>query len=233
VSLEIKDVLRIIDAYGVVLSRASYAVRYLLYLSGSILAGWSTGLFILLLGLSVPSIALSVATFAVVFILASISSSIIDRIGLTQRLLALPPEKKIDSVQVAKRVGRWILIAWGASFLVASPVSLVLLRPPLAVIAIPMIVTFGLAFGNLGIFLAVFRIAGVKNLQPLFVTVYLLLTAPTYFLLIPAIPGDHVILAYILLTVHTSVSNFGAAVWYLLSSRKAASGILNAARGEA
>lgn len=180
-------------------------------------------------GFSVASVAISVAIFAIVFVLASISSSIIDRIGLTQKLLMLPPGKRVDSVQVARRLGRWIIVGWVASFLVATPLSL-LLGARLVVIGIPMIVTLGLAFGNLGIFLALFRIVKVKNIQPLFVAGYLLLTAPTYLLLAPA--GSEIVLAYILLTIHTSVSNFGAAVWYLLSSGKAASGILHAARGE-
>ena len=213
-TLKAKHMLTIVEAYGAVLSKVANAMTFLLYLAGAMFSGWMTSLITDLLGLSAGTLILSIFIFASAFTLATLSSSIVHNIAFVHRLLETPPERRREQVSAVGKVNRWIGVGWIASSFAAFALSQVVL-PPESHLVMPVGVS----------------LSKKSDSKLLFICLYLLLTLPTYFVLVPAFP-DRAMLPYKLLTVHVSISYLAVAAWYLLSARKAASGILLAARGE-
>jgi len=227
---EAKYMLTIVEAYGAVLSEAANAMTLLLYLAAAMLSGWTTGLIMDLLGLSVGSVILSIFVFASAFTLATLSSSIVHKIAFVHGLLEIPPERRREQVSAVSKVNKWIWVGWFASSFAAFALSQVVL-PPGSRLVMPVAVSLSLSLGMLTTFFSVRITFKKSDSKLLFICLYLLLTLPTYFVLAPAF-SDRAMLPYMLLTIHVSISYFAVAVWYLLSARRAASGILLAARGE-
>jgi len=229
-TLKAKHMLTIVEAYGAVLSKVANAMTFLLYLAGAMFSGWMTSLITDLLGLSAGTLILSIFIFASAFTLATLSSSIVHNIAFVHRLLETPPERRREQVSAVGKVNRWIGVGWIASSFAAFALSQVVL-PPESHLVMPVGVSLSLSLGMVTTFFSLRITFKKSDSKLLFICLYLLLTLPTYFVLVPAFP-DRAMLPYKLLTVHVSISYLAVAAWYLLSARKAASGILLAARGE-
>jgi len=232
--VDVRDALKILAAYGEAVSKTSAAITYLLYYAAGTLSGWTVGLVVLTMR-GPAAFGLVAAAFAVSFMLAGFSSSVILRLGSTLRLLGLPEERRGEFVELEKRSGRMMGIGWIITIAVGFTLAF-LLQDPLSHVAAPIGVSLGVGLGYLVNFAVInrllLRIRGERDIVPLIFGLYLILTSPTY-LLLTSIPGISTVAAgFMLLTIHISVAGLGSAAAYLVSMRRTANVILHAARGE-
>ncbi|MDJ0269933.1 MAG: hypothetical protein NXY59_05210 [Aigarchaeota archaeon] len=228
------DSVRVLEASGEVVARASAAIIYLLTTLVGIAGGWITGLLSFFIEPSPYFAALIVGIFAALFAVAGIAYSIIARISDFLSLLTVSPEERRNYLKTRKRAGNFIGASWMGGMTAAFLLSLTLIPDQYNLVKIPVAVSLGVSLGNLGMFLTNMRIARLFDPRPLFAGLYLLLTIPTYFT-IPFMASsrpDTIMLSYILLTIHTVLAGFITASWYVISARGRVSGILHAARGE-
>lgn len=215
-----KNIFRIVEAYAVVLSEVSGAIIYLLYLSAALFAGMLTELLMSVFKPSISVIILVILIFGASFIVASVSVMIISRISVTLELF------KTQEKRLKPGTGCFSMLFWVFAFLFSSLISNIVMPAELVALRIAVMVSLGVSLGNMITFLWEFRITRRIDPRPLFVCLYLLLTIPSYFLL----PEEFY--PYIVNSVHLTFSYFVTAVWYILSARRKALGILHAARRE-
>ncbi len=228
------DSVRVLEAYGEVVARASAAIIYLLTTSVGIAGGWITGLLTFFIEPSPYLAMLVIGIFAALFAVAGIAYSIIIRISDFLSLLKVSPEERQKYLQTRRRAGSFIAASWIGGMTAAFLLSLTLIPDQYSLVKIPVAVSLGVGLGNLGMFLANMSVARLFDPRPLFAGLYLLLTIPTYFTIPFMASGksDTIMLAYTLLTIHTVLAGFITASWYVISARGRVSGILHAARGE-
>jgi len=230
---DIRDLLRIFEAYGRVLTNASLAVTYLLYLVAGMVGGWSTGLIMIFLGRHsvLAASILSVSIFIVLFTISWMASSLISNItGLYHGAVDGVDRASFEALN--RRLTRVIDVLWVLSMVAAFAIAVFSIPAYYSMLRIPVAVNLGVGLGNLGMLVAERKIIKVFSPQQLFVFLYLVLTIPLYFILVPAAGDDAVMVAYSLLTVHLGLSGLIAAAWYILSARRQVLGILHAARGQ-
>ncbi|MEM2940995.1 MAG: hypothetical protein QW304_05540 [Thermoproteota archaeon] len=215
-----KNLFRIVEAYAIVLSEVSGAIIYLLYLSAALFAGMLTELLMAVFKLSTPVIILVILVFGASFTVASLSVMIISRISVTLELF------KAQGKRVKPETEYISMLFWVFAFLFSSVISNVVIPAELVALRIAVMVSLGVSLGNMATFLWEFRATRRIDPRPLFVCLYLLLTLPSYLLL----PEEFY--PYIINSIHLTFSYFVTAVWYILSARQKALGILHAARGE-
>ena len=225
---EIKSLMRILQAYGEVLSSSSSAITYLLYTVSGIVGGWIAGLLWMLIGEQNPlvtSVAMVIA-FIALFTVSGFASSIV------WSITGLHNARAGEWVSLKRKINKATEITWLTSIITAFLVSILAIPPEYSLVKIPVAVNLGVALGNLGMFIILKRLADRFEPQQLFLFLYLVLTIPSYFILVQTTESSTEVAVYSLLTVHLGLSNFIAAVWYLLSARSRVAGILHAARGE-
>jgi len=218
-----KNLFRIVEAYAVVLSEVSGAIIYLLYLSAALFSGMLTELLMITVGPSAPVIILMMLVFGASFAMAGVSAAIITRMKVSLELFKTP-EKGAEPK--SKYYVVVMLLLWIIAFLISSLISNVLIPVELIALRNAVMVGLGVSLGNMIIFLWNLKMFHRIDFRPLFVCLYLLLTLPTYLLL----PQEFY--PFLLNAIHLTFSYFIAAVWYILSARRKALGILHAARGE-
>ena len=225
---EIRDLMRILHAYGNVLASSSSAITYLLYTVSGIVGGWFAGLLWMLIGEQNPLAALvtMVIAFIALFTTSGFASSIV------WSITGLHNTGAGEWTGLRRKINEATGITWLTSIVAAFLVSILVIPPEYSLVKTPVAVNLGVALGNLGMFVILKRLAGRFEPQQLFLFLYLILTIPSYFILAQTRGIDTVVAMYSLLTVHLGLSNFIAAVWYLLSARRRVAGILHAARGE-
>lgn len=215
-----KNLFRMIEAYAIVLSEVSGAIIYLLYLSAALFSGMLTEVLMVTVGPSTPVIILVTLVFGASFTIAGASVAIITRMSIALELFKTPErgtEPKREYI---------MLLFWIIAFLFSSFISNVLMPAELIALRVAVMVGLGVSLGNMVTFLWHLKMFHRIDLRPLFVFLYLLLTLPTYLLL----PQEFY--PFLLNAIHLTFSYFVAAVWYILSARRKALGILHAARGE-
>ncbi|MGQ9479752.1 MAG: hypothetical protein ACUVQ0_07095 [Thermoproteota archaeon] len=215
-----KNILRIVEAYGIVLSEVSGAMFYLLYLTAAIFSGMLLEILMLLLGPSVITMVIGILIFLSSFTAAGLAGKTIERISITFESTRAP--KKGIKPEKAEQA---IPLFWVFSFVFAYAVSIILIPGELYAVMFSTAIGLGVSLGNLGIFLSEWLIAHRTDFRPLFVFLYLLLTSPSYIL----VPNDPY--PFILCWTHLAFSYFAVALWYVFSARRKASVILHAARG--
>lgn len=216
------NILKVIEAYGVVLSETCGAIIYLMFLSASSFAGILTGMLFSIFGYSPMVIIIVVILFSTSFAMAGFSITILFRIRQTLKLFEAP-ERKTDFTrkEFFLQNSFWIL-----SFIVAWLLSEILIPFEKGLLRIPVMVGLGVSLGNMSIFLYGLKANKTMDPRPLFVFLYLLFTIPSYF----TVPDEEY--AFMLNWAHLIFSYFVAAFWYLVSARRKALGILHAARRE-
>ena len=229
---EIRDLLNILRAYGDVLADSSSAVTYLLYTIAGIVGGWTSGLLWIFIGEYniALTLVLMVIMFIALFSIAGMATSLIWNITWLHRNITNRDEYK-GWVNLRRKLERAIGISWivaivSSFLLMAFPIS-----PEYPVIKIPVAVNLGVGLGNLGMLVVVRYFTREFDPRQLFLFLYLILTIPSYFILVPIAGTNAETVAFSLLTLHVGLSNFIAAVWYILAARRRVAGILHAARG--
>lgn len=210
--MERESIARVLEAYLLVISEMGGSVIYLLYITAAVIGSMATTLLHSILGEGTMTFAVSAISFIALFSIATYSSFIVARLGRSFR-----EAERLHRVSEAILVLNWI-----APFGALYPLLLISPWGPEQTYCIWLSVS--LAIGNLGLFLLEAKYGRRKDVKPLFVTAYLLITAPSYLLL----TGE---LVYFLVTFNLTFSYFFVAVWYLISAWRGAEGILHAARG--
>ncbi len=215
VERNIREVSKILEAYIRVLGSIGGAVTYLYFITAAILGAELTTLaYYLLKGYMI--VALSAVSFIAAFFLAGYGSSAIWRIHhMYFRLVtSREMEKKYKRVEAIAWLG-W-LISILAAFIIAH------LTTPFPML-IPVAVSLGVGLGNISMSLIYWLMVGERDLRPLIVGLYLLLTIPLYYYV-------ELAMLYALLLTSLSASYLGVALSYTVEAMKRAKEVLHAAR---
>jgi len=213
--MERESIARVLEAYLLVISEMGGSVIYLLYITAAIIGSMAATLLHSILGEGTITLAVSAISFTALFSIATYSSFIVSRLGRFFR--------KAEGLRFTRAFGAGLVLCWIVPFAALSPLLLASPWRPDQTYCIWL--SASLAIGNLGLFLLEAKYGRRRDVKPLFVTAYLLITAPFYLLL----AGE---LVYFLVTFNLAFSYFFVAVWYIISAWRGAEGILHAARGQ-
>jgi len=212
--MERESIARVLEAYLLVISEMGGSVIYLLYITAAVIGSMATTLLYNILGEGTMTFAVSAISFIALFSVATYSSFIVSRLDRFFR--------EAEGLRFTRAFGAVLVLCWIVPFAALSPLLLSSPWGPERTYCIWLSVS--LAIGNLCLFLLEAKYGRRKDVKPLFVAAYLLITAPSYLLL----TGE---LVYFLVTFNLAFSYFFVAVWYLISAWRGAEGILHAARG--
>ncbi len=210
-----RSLARVLEAYLLVISGMASSIIYLLYITAAVIGGMVTTLAYGFLGESVLSHLISSLSFITAFLVATYSSFVVERLG--HFLMEAEGRELTRGLKVA------MILNWVIPFGALSPLLFISLWRPEQTYCI--YISVSLALGNLGLFLLEMKYGSRVDLRPLFVTAYLIITAPLYL----PLTGE---LVYSMLTFNLAFSYFFVAVWYLISAWRGVEGILHAARGQ-